>query len=296
MRVTTGMLIDSVLADLRSTWLRLARYERELSSGKRLLAPSDDPVGVVRSLGLRSEINRINRYLANADDASSWLDMTDAALGQAGDTLQRVRELAVATLGTVPRSTLEAARAEVAQLLEHLVAIGNTRYGDRYIFAGQRTLTAPFAIDFTQADPVVYGGDDRAILREVGPGITIQVNKPGDGAMEQAMEATLYFLSRLDSAIAGGGGVPADVLGELDAALDAVLKERAQVGADAHRVEATRSRLQDSLYQVTSLLSETEDADMAEVIVRLTSTEAAYRAALDAGARIIQPTLLDFLR
>ncbi|MEW5932935.1 MAG: flagellar hook protein, partial [Bacillota bacterium] len=107
LRVTTGMMIDGVLADLRSTWSRLSRYERELSSGKRLLRPSDDPVGVVRSLSLRSELNRINRYLANADDASNWLEITDAALGQAGDVIQRVRELAVSTLGTVPRSTLQ---------------------------------------------------------------------------------------------------------------------------------------------------------------------------------------------
>lgn len=296
MRVTTGMLIDGVLADLRSTWSRLARYERELSSGKRLLRPSDDPVGVVRFLSLRSELNRINRYLTNADDASNWLDMTDAALGQAGDVIQRVRELAVSTLGTVPRSTLEAAYAEVSRLLEQLVAIGNTRYADRYIFAGQKTLTPPFALDFTKGSPVVYGGDGQAIWREVGPGITIQVNRPGSGALQQAMEATAYFLGQLDAAIRNGGTVASDVLGGLDGALDAILQERAQVGADAHRIEATRSRLQDSVYEVTSLLFETEDADMAEVIVRLTSTEAAYRAALEAGARIIQPSLLDFLR
>lgn len=290
------MMIDGVLADLRSTWSRLSRYERELSSGKRLLRPSDDPVGVVLSLGLRSELNRINRYLANADDASSWLEITDAALGQAGDVIQRVRELAVTASGTVPRSTLEAARAEASQLLDQLVVIGNTQYGDRYIFAGQKTLTPPFALTGDPANPVSYSGDDRPIRREVGAGITIQVNRPGSGALRQAMVATATLLQALDTAIATGGTVPPDVMRDLDGALDAILQERAQVGADAHRIEATRSRLQDSVYEVTSLLSETEDADMAEVIVRLTSTEAAYRAALEAGARIIQPSLLDFLR
>ncbi|MBC7339113.1 MAG: flagellar hook-associated protein FlgL [Firmicutes bacterium] len=296
MRVTTGMMIDGVLADLRSTWSRLSRYERELSSGKRLLRPSDDPVGVVRSLSLRSELNRINRYLANADDASNWLEITDAALGQAGDVIQRVRELAVSTLGTVPRSTLQAVHAEVSRLLEQLVAIGNTQYADRYIFAGQQTLTPPFTLTGNPTSPVSYNGDARPIWREVGSGITVQVNRPGDGALQRAMVTTATFVHALDTAISTGGTVPPGVLDDLDGALDAILQERAQVGADAHRIEATRSRLQDSVYEVTSLLSETEDADMAEVIVRLTSTEAAYRAALEAGARIIQPSLLDFLR
>lgn len=289
------MMIDGVLADLRNAWSRLSRYERELSAGKRLLRPSDDPVGVVRALTLRSELNRVNRYLANADDASNWLEMTDTALGQAGDIIQRVRELAVSTLGTVPRSTLEAARAEVSRLLEQLVAIGNTQYADRHIFAGQKTLTAPFSL--AGSPPVVsYGGDGGAIWREVASGITIQINRPGSGALKQAMDATALFLDQLDTAINAGGAVPTDVLSGLDGALDGILQDRAQVGADTQRVESTRSRLQDSVYGVTSLLSETEDADMAEVIVRLTSTEAAYRAALEAGARIIQPSLLDFLR
>jgi len=295
LRVTTGMMIDGVLADLRSTWSRLARYERELSSGKRLLQPSDDPVGVVRSLGLRSELNRINRYLANVDDARNWMDMTDMALGQAGDVLQRVRELAVSTAGTVPQSTLQAARAEVARLLEQLIEIGNTSYGDRYIFAGQKTLTAPFSLTGDPAAPVDYNGDSSPILREVAPGTTIPVNRPGDGAMRQAIVMVANYLDALDDAI-GGAPLSSDVLAQLDRALDGILEERAQVGADGHRLEMTRSRLQDSVYQLTALLSETEDADMAEVIVRLTSTEAAYRAALEAGARIIQPSLLDFLR
>ncbi|MEW6048720.1 MAG: flagellin, partial [Bacillota bacterium] len=201
----------------------------------------------------------------------------------------------VSTLGTVPRSTLQTVHAEVSRLLEQLVAIGNTQYADRYIFAGQKTLAPPFALT---GDPptVSYGGDEQPVWREVSPGITIQVNRPGSGALQQAMVATATFFHALDTAISTGGSVPPDVLGGLDSALDAILQERAQVGADGHRIEATRSRLQDSVYEVTSLLSETEDADMAEVIVRLTSTEAAYRAALEAGARIIQPSLLDFLR
>ncbi|MEW6397739.1 MAG: flagellar hook-associated protein FlgL [Bacillota bacterium] len=296
MRVTTGMMIDGVLADLRSTWSRLSRYERELSSGKRLLQPSDDPVGVVRSLGLRSELNRINRYLANVDDARSWVGMTDMALGQAGDVVQRVRELAISTAGTVPVSTLQAARAEVSRLLEQLVAIGNSQCGDRYIFAGQQTLTLPFALTGDPGNPVVYSGDTRPIWREAGPAAAIQVNRPGSGALQQAMVATANYLNALDAAISTGDTVAVGVVDDLDQALDAILEERAHVGADGHRLEATRSRLQDSVYEITALLSETEDADMAEVIVRLTSTEAAYRAALGAGARIIQPSLLDFLR
>lgn len=294
MRVTTGMMIGGLLADLRSSWSRLARCQRELASGRRLLEPADDPAGVMRALSLRSELGRVNRYVATADEARNWIEITDMALAQAGDVVQRVRELAVSTAGTVPPSTLQAARSEVSRLLEQLVQVGNTCYGDRYIFAGQRTLTPAFVPSGDAAG--WYQGDDGPIWREVGPGIVVQVNRPGSGAMKQAMVAVQQYLKALEEAVESGQPVPGGVLTELDRALDALLEERAHVGADGHRLDMIRSRLQDTAHQLTNLLSETEDADLAEVMVRLASAEAAYRAALEAGARIVQPSLLEFLR
>lgn len=299
MRVTTGMLIDGVLRDLRVTWSRLANYEQQLASAKRILKPSDDPVGTVRSLGLRSELSRLHRYLDNVEDGRDWVEITDTALAQAADILQRTRELAVTTAGTAPPSTLQAVEAEVTQLFQQLAEVGNTAYGGRYVFAGHLTATPPFAVALdpsTDAWEFAYQGDGGTISREVGPGVRLPVNRPGDQALGVAFAAVRDYLNALRAARREGTPVPQQVLADLDAALDQLLEERARVGADGHRLELARSRLQDSIYQVTSLLSETEDADMAEVIVRLTSTEAAYRAALEAGARIIQPSLLDFLR
>lgn len=289
------MMIGGLLADLRSSWSRLARCQRELASGRRLLEPADDPAAVMRALSLRSELGRVNRYVANADEARNWIEITDMALAQAGDVVQRVRELTVSTVGTVPLSTLQAARSEVSRLLEQLVQVGNTCYGDRYIFSGQRTLTPAFVPSGEDAARW-YQGDDGPIWREVGPGIVVQVNRPGSGAMKQAMVAVQQYLEALEKAIESGQPVPGEVLSDLDGALDALLEERAHVGADGQRLDMIRSRLQDTVYQLTNLLSETEDADLAEVMVRLAASEAAYRAALEAGARIVQPSLLEFLR
>ena len=295
MRVTSGMMVDGVLSDLRGTWARLSRCERQLASGKRISSPSDDPVGVVRALGLRSNLNQVERYLNNVDDGRNWIEMTDTALAQVGDILQRARELAVSTAGSVPDSTLRAAEAEVSRLFEQLAEVGNTSYAGRYIFAGQETLTKPFTVDTASSPPsYTYGGDSGSILREVGPGVSMQVNRPGDEALVPAFDAIRDYLNTLR----GGAGAksPEAVLEGLDGAIDHVLGQRAHVGADGHRLELARARLQDMSFQLKSLLSETEDADMAEVITHLTTEEAAYRAALEAGARIIQPSLLDFLR
>lgn len=295
MRITTGMLIDGVLADLRTNWRNLSRYERQLATARRIAVPSDDPVGTVRALGLRSELSQIERYLANADDGRNWMEITDTALGQMGDVLQRVRELAVGSVGSAPASTLRATEAEVTRLFEQLGEVANASYGDRYIFAGHKTATPPFSVDTATAS-WTCNGDDGAIYREIGAGVSLQVNLPGKTALVEAFDAVQKFLADLRAALSSGGQVSSDILADLDTGMDNLLKQRALVGADAHRLELARTRLQDSIYQVTSLLSETEDADMAEVIMKLTTQEAAYRAALEAGARIIQPSLLDFLR
>lgn len=295
MRITGGMMITGLLRDLRRAQEALSTYQNRLASGKRVQRPSDDPVATVDSLRLRARLAEVERLRANAQDARDWLEMTDGALDRAGQIVQRARELAIrAASGTLPDSSLDAIAAEVQQLRDHLLEVANSTLGGVYLFGGYRTNQPPYAVDASSPTGVAYNGDGGAIEREIAPGVTLAVNVPGDAAFDPAFAALAQLATSLaarDLDTVGGAAVAA-----LDGALDGLLRWRAAVGAKANRIELGLNRLNEVRIDTERLLSDVEDADIAETAMRLAVSEAAYRAALMAGARIVQPTLMDFLR
>lgn len=292
MRVTDAMRVDQLLADLDRVRVRLARLQDQAASGRRVRRPSDDPVVAGSAMYLRARLGEIERFLASAQQASDWLEATDAALGSAQDVLARARELAVTGASdTLPAEARQALAAEVDALIDALIQVGNTSLDGRYLFGGHRTTQPPFTRSGSSA---TYNGDGGAVRRAIGVGVAVTVNVPGD----QAFAAAFAALSDLYQRLTGNDaqGISATTLPLLDQAIDGLLRVRAQVGANAERVRREESRLRAAQVEAVRILSETEDADLAETVLRLNEAEAAYRAALAVGARIIQPTLIDFLR
>ena len=295
MRITGGMMITTLLADLRRAQERLSTYQNQLASGKRVQRPSDDPVAVVDSLRLRARIAEVERMRQNAEEARDWLEMTDSALDRATQILQRARELAVrAASGTLPDSSLEALRAEVAELRDHLMEVANTTLGGTYLFGGFATDRPPYVADPTSPTGVRYQGITGNVEREVAPGVVMTVNVPGDQAFDGAFTVLSDLLTDLQNRDLAA--VSANRVADLDRAIDRVLRFRAEVGAKVNRIELGLYRMDEIRIDTERLLSGVEDADIAETAMRLSVSEAAYRAALMAGARIVQPTLMDFLR
>lgn len=296
MRVTQTVLMSQVLADLLAADGRRLQVHRQLSTGRRINAPSDDPVGAVGVLRYRTELSLIERYRANAADGRDWIAASESALQSATDILQRARELAVqGANGTLNQASLQALAAEVGQLREGLIQVGNATLGDRYLFGGQKTTAAPFDAAGNYLGGRAVGGD-ADLVREVGPGVTVTVNVTGDMVLEAATRPT-GVLDQLATHLAAGdtAAVAADI-GQVDQVLDQVFSKRAELGARQARLELADRRLQDTAYGLQQLQSEVEDVDVAEVATRLSVQENAYRVALAATARIVQPTLLDFLR
>ncbi len=289
MRVTNQMLADRVLADLNATNTRRMKIHQQMSSGRRLEVPSDDPVKVVDALRYRSNLVETEQYLANVSEARTWLDTTDSALNNITALVQRARELAVqGAVGALPQSALDALAEEVRNLRDEVINVGNASHGGRYLFSGTKTLTPAFDA------AGVYQGDTGQISREVGPGVSVGINVRGDLAIKPAIDA----LSQLAADLAAGNtnAVGGADLGQLDAAIDTLFKYRAEVGAKFNRLELAENRLQDLSVSLNRLQSDVEDTDLAEAGVRLAEMESAYRVALSAAGRIVQPTLLDFLR
>lgn len=301
MRVTTLMSSRATLRDLNDGLSRLNRLQDQLSSGKQISRPSDDPYGTSRALALRGELGGLDQLQRNVDDGIGWLNTSDTALGQMSDVLARVRELLVNggndTTGPASRAALA---DEIDQLAESVKQEADVQYGGRSIFSGTATDTSPYALGGADT----YAGDAGTITRLIGPGVEIPINTDirallGDG---QAARDDKLLNTLRDISDHLRGGTTADVnalrstdLQRLDANLDVLNGIRADVGARTNRLEVAGSRLSGLALNSTKLLSDVEDADMAQTITQYTTQQAAYSAALKAGANIVQTSLLDFL-
>ncbi|HAA89985.1 MAG TPA: flagellar hook-associated protein FlgL [Peptococcaceae bacterium] len=301
------MLINNFVRNMQINLRRLEQIQDTLASGKKLRRPSDDPVGVVGSLYLRSDLGEYEQYIGNIEDAKTWMEITDSALDNATEVLQRARELALyGANGTLPQESRDALAREVEQLREQLVLIANTTLGGRYIFGGTRTEKPPA----DSADPknIQWEGNEENIEYEVAPGVTLPVNCNGkfvfagiftreNGEKVQGPNAFEVLKNLADDL--GDPKKIGDidkVIGEIDEVIDRIIETRGELGARINRAEMALDRMQQQQIKQIELLASAEDADIAETIVDLKAQENVYRVCLATGARIIMPTLIDFLR
>ena len=293
MRVTHQLMGQSLNHQLSKSLRRLYDENRKIATGTRIQYPSDDPVGFEATTRLGATIRRLEQYHKNVDDALAWLGLTESALAQAGEGVHRARQLAVqAANGTLTEGDRADVAREIAQIIDDLLDIGNTRYGSRYIFGGLKGDAPPFV---RQEHGFAYVGSSSGewVEYEIGPGLTLRVGVNGDEALVPVLDA----LTALESALHANDTTEIDrALGELDAAFGTLLRWRSEVGARMNRLELTQARYEQDVLSARSLLSEKADVDYADAIMRLKQEESVYRAALAVSARIIQPTLIDFLR
>lgn len=302
-RITNLMVSRTVVADANAAATRLADTQRKLSTGKEIQRASDDPFGANRALLLREELERGRQYQRNVDEATAWQSATDSALGNVGDMVHRVRELVVQGANdTTSQAGREAIATEIDGIAEAMKQEGNTSYAGRYIFSGTATQTQPYG-----AGPAgdAYAGNTAAVAREIGPGVSVQVNTIGGvvlGGGQAANDDKLLDVLR-DISQNLRGGTAADMaalrgtdLQRLIANSDEVGRLRSIVGGTTNRLDAAKGRLGEVEDSATTLLSQTEDADMAKAMVAFSMQQSVYQSALRSGATIVQASLMDFLR
>jgi flagellar hook-associated protein 3 FlgL len=211
--------------------------------------------------------------------------------------VQRVRELVVqAASGSNTTADDQAAAAEVGQLIQAIKQNAGAQYNGQYIFSGTSTQTAPYQSGSNDA----YQGGTGAILREIGPGATIQVNVDisqllgsGQGAGDGKLLDTLRTIAQ-DMQAGSTAGLNAD-LSKLDSNFSTLSQMEANMGAVTDQLQMASSRLEALQVNDTQVLSSTEDADMAKTEIDFSTQQAALQAALQAGARIVQTSLMNFL-
>ena len=299
-RVTSGLIVQRTLNNLNAQTRRILQLQDQLSTGRRVVRPSDDPIDARRAVNVRALISQNEQYLSNIDDISPFLTETTSTIQRVVDVLQRVRELTTQGASeTNGQDQLDAIAAEINQLLEDTVDSGNHQTNGRYIFGGTRTRNAPFTVTRVGGEitAVNYVGNQERIEVSVSDGSRVVVNEPGDSVFQSSVDVFQVLIDIRDDLQAGNQASLQNVrLAELNTAIDQELLPLARVGAVQNRLERVAFNTEDFVIQLEKLLSEKVDADFAEVMVDLNSQSNAFQAALNAAGRVIQPSLLDFLR
>jgi flagellar hook-associated protein 3 FlgL len=301
-RITPAMVTATTLNDLNSSLAALERTSNELSSGKTILEPSDNPYGASRVIDLQSELDGLSSYTRNAQEGISWETTASSAMTGMGNALQSVRELLVrAPNGTYNKADLEQMASEVSQLTEAVKQDANTQYAGQYVFSGTATTTAPYK----QGAEDAYQGDAGTVTRAIGPGVSVNVSTDissllgnGQGSGDGKLLETLRTISEH---LKGGTAEDVSALGSsdmkgLEASIEELTQLQATAGGVIDQLQTATSRIESLQSSISAGLSNTEDANIAETSIAYSNEQAAYEAALRAGASIVQESLLQFLQ
>lgn len=289
----------------------MLRSSEQLSSGKRINRPSDDPEAVKTIAAFRESNDRIEQYLRNLQTADRYWVQTETAIGRVNDALVRARELAIQgnndTLGADQREMIA---EEVQQLAQEMLSAANTKINGEYIFSGFRSNTAAFEFDpnFPNASPAaVYNGDGNVRRVEINEGQTFEIQMrgdhvfQGDGSPDQV--DLFQTIANLEQALRTSNvddDDPASVgqaLEDLDKALRQVQQSLGSVGAKTRRIETTRDTLVFQKDTIKTFISEKEDVDIAEATYEFQRAQIALQATVSsAGAVLNMPSLMEFLR
>jgi len=274
----------------------LKNINEKIASGKTINRPSDNPIGLVDSMGLKTTLSQLEQYQRNIDYGMSWLNHREAALSEIGGLIDRAYEISVQTANDTQSAESRAnVAAEVGQLLDQTIDLANTDVGGNYIFAGYRTKTTPFSKTVVGGiETAEYLGDTNDFQIQIGKDETLTIGRNGQNTV---MDSNVFTaLGTLKKALEDNDvATIRQQMSELKSAADALDNQVADTGAKVNRLE-TRAQVVSSLtLSVKERLSDVEDSDLAEMVIELKQRETAYQAALATAARLQAISILNYL-
>jgi len=305
-RVTNSILVSDLIRTLNERMRTLSDLGNQAATGKRVYYASDDPAAAGLILELRNRLRQNAQFQENAESATAWLTATESNLQQLSEILIQARADALegSNQSLTPEDMMALAES-VNAYLENVFSIANDDYGGKTMFGGTNTTDPAFQamrdsstnwITSVTPNPAgILGG----IYRQVG-NESLQINVSGadlfqpDGA--GGSQDMFQILINLRDALASGDPqAVGDCLDFIDQATANVSDYSALVGSQVDRLMYLQDRLLSQETSLTGHLSEEEDADLIEVMTQLTLEQNAYQAALNIGAMIIQPSLVNFI-
>lgn len=330
MRITSGMMKNNYLNGMTTNLNNMQTLNKQLTSGKEISRPSDNPYKVARSMQLNTDINTNKQYNENIKDTINWLNTTDTALGQVTNVIQRVRELMVSSGNASYGSNEQKAISdEINQRIEEVAQILNSNFDGKYVFGGTKTSSKPLGSDIDGItgntylyfvdksgnkldleDTSTYTKNQLEMLGtkmniEISQGVEMEYNvtakevlicKNDNGKQVNLMNLLSNITSNLKSSNSSDRvKVVGENLADIDSVVSNLLKLRAEVGAKQNRMDSAQTKNEDENYNMTDILSKTEDIDFTEKTIEFTIARTVYQASLQICAQVLPKSLLDYL-
>lgn len=306
-RVTNQTMAMAAQRQIQTSAARLAQLTEQASSLKAISVPSDDPTATGQSLLVRGQQAATAQYSRNAADGVGWLATTDSAMASTEKILNRIRDLTVqgANDGTMSATSKEAIATELVGLKSDLLAAANTSFQGRSVFAGNSDAGAAFTQGTTTTDPATgvvtttqpafTGTSGSSVQRRIADGTTVQVDTDGSAVFGTGSTSVFAMVDSIVSDLRSGVNVNPQ-LNAIDSRLTAVRGAWADVGTRQSQLERAQDTLASSSVALENQRSGIEDLDLSKVILDLKTQEVTYQSALAVTAKVIQPTLMDFLK
>ncbi len=298
MRVPTYAATTTVISQIAELSSKQTTLQDQIASGQRVKLPGDDPAAVGRLLALGAEQRRVAQFERNSDVALELTQATFSHLSSLKDLSVRAGELSLLGTGTLGQEATNAYAAEVDQLIEQAVRVGNGRLRDDFIFAGTAVGTEPIAVT-RGADgkvaSVTYAGNTSNRTVSLTEQSSLEIGSTG--ATNTAIADFINTLVTLRDSLSNGdrAGLDTSIAG-LETAEDALVEAIGTTGAAQMRIEVSKKQLGTRDDEIERLISAEADADLPSTVVKLSQATTAYEAALASASRILNMSILDYLR
>lgn len=303
MRITNNTITYNFLTSLNKSLERQNNIQEQLSDGKAIHRPSDDPVKTIRSLRFNTNLKQNDQFTQNLKDAQSWMQTTDGSMSDLSSIMINVKELVIqASTGTNPQDAIQTIGKSVDNLINQIVTIGNTKLGDRYVFAGQMDKTQPYT---RNGDTIAYHGDTGKISMPIQPGTATptqdSVNLTGAEVFGSNGTEILNHLLEIKQHLDSGTTADQAWLGTtgldyVDADHASVLQSHTELGTRMAAYDMALNMMEGQNVVITGDVAANEDLDIPRAIIDFKNSENIYKTALSVGARIMPPSLVDFLK
>jgi flagellar hook-associated protein 3 FlgL len=289
------MIARNLISNISKNRERAAELELDMASGKKIRRPSDDPAAVAKIQRLNTDISKNEQYLKNIGHIYEFTSYAASALDVVAEELQGAKEIALqGASGTLDPDARRSLAGRVDQNIDSMVDLANSKFNNRYLFAGSKTNTKPFT---RTGDVITYDGNDKSISGKIGFQADVAYNKTGSEVFNAAggvdvFQAMIDLKQGLENN--DQDAVQASVA-VLDDAIRQITDKTADLGALQSRLNLTEEMIESNKISLAESLSKTQDTDVVEALVEHTIVENALNAGLKTMSKTIQTTLVDFI-
>ena len=322
-RITSNMLTSDYLRNMQRNLTNMKTLQNQLASGKQIQRPSDNPYIASRSMQLNAEMSANKQYNENIKDTSNWLDTTDTALSQMGNVFGRIETLLVnAGNGTYGQDERTSIQDEIKEKVNELSQVLNTSFDGSYIFGGTKTESKPTTVvngvlQYADKDGNGIGNNSTTNIAstdtykqinsdlqvDISQGVKTNYNTTATDVLEfKDKDGNSINVSGLLSKIItdlGSSGSTSDLISSdlknIQSVTANLLQKRSEVGTFQNRMDSAQQNNEAQNYNMTDILSKTEDIDLADTTMQYSLMQTVYTASLQTSAKILPMTILNYL-